>query len=79
MRFRHSEVSLRARTIRSGVPHASLQDAYAHMASADSDTGVSAYKRQAVNLKGSDEILTIDLRIHLIEARHAAGLRLMRG
>ena len=43
------------------------------------DTGVRAYKGQAGNLQGSDEILTIALQIHSVEARHAAEVRLMRG
>ncbi len=43
------------------------------------DTGVRAYKGQAGNLLGSDEILTIALQIHSVEARHAAEVRLMRG
>ena len=43
------------------------------------DTGVRAYKGQAGNLKGSDEILTTALQIHSVEARHAAEVRLIRG
>ncbi len=43
------------------------------------DTGVRAYKGQAGNLMGSDEILTIALQIHSVEARHAAEVRLIRG
>ena len=43
------------------------------------DTGVRAYKGQAGNLKSSDEILTIALQIHSVEARHAAQVRLIRG
>jgi rubrerythrin len=43
------------------------------------DTGVRAYKGQAGNLKSSDEILTIALQIHSVEARHAAEVRLIRG
>ena len=43
------------------------------------DTGVRAYKGQAGNLKSSDEVLTIALQIHSVEARHAAEVRLIRG
>jgi len=43
------------------------------------DTGVRAYKGQAGNLKASDEILTVALQIHSVEARHAAEVRLIRG
>ena len=43
------------------------------------DTGVRAYKGQASNLKSSDEILTVALQIHSVEARHAAEVRLIRG
>jgi hypothetical protein len=43
------------------------------------DTGVRAYKGQAGNLMASDEILTIALQIHSVEARHAAEVRLIRG
>ena len=43
------------------------------------DTGVRAYKGQAGNLKSSDEVLTIALQIHSVEARHAAQVRLIRG
>jgi rubrerythrin len=43
------------------------------------DTGVRAYKGQAGNLKSSDEILTVALQIHSVEARHAAEVRLIRG
>jgi len=43
------------------------------------DTGVRAYKGQAGNLKSSDDVLTIALQIHSVEARHAAQVRLIRG
>ncbi|MEO7801784.1 MAG: ferritin-like domain-containing protein [Ginsengibacter sp.] len=42
------------------------------------DTGVRAYKGQAGNLMSSNEILRAALRIHSVEARHAAHLREMR-
>jgi len=43
------------------------------------DTGVRAYKGQAGNLKSNDMILTTALRIHSVEARHAAMVRHIRG
>ncbi len=43
------------------------------------DTGVRAYKGQAGNLKSNDMILTTALRIHSVEARHAAMVRRLRG
>src|ERR1700733_7422642 len=42
------------------------------------DLGVGAYKAQAGNLMGNGEILTVALRIHSVEARHAATVRLIR-
>ena len=48
------------------------------------DTGVRAYKGQAVNLKNDTapdalDILTVALQIHSVEARHAAAIRTLRG
>ena len=43
------------------------------------DTGVAAYKGQAPNLTGGGQLLTTALRIHSVEARHAAEVRLIRG
>ncbi len=43
------------------------------------DTGVRAYKGQAVKLKGNAKILTTALQIHSVEARHAAMVRRIRG
>jgi len=43
------------------------------------DTGVAAYKGQAPRLYGSGEVLTTALRIHSVEARHAAEVRRIRG
>lgn len=43
------------------------------------DTGVRAYKGQAPNLVGVDGVLTTALRIHSVEARHAARIRRLRG
>jgi rubrerythrin len=42
------------------------------------DTGVRAYKGQAANLISSNEVLRAALRIHSVEARHAAHIREMR-
>lgn len=42
------------------------------------DTGVRAYKGQASNLKSNNAILRAALRIHSVEARHAAHVRDMR-
>ena len=42
------------------------------------DTGVGAYKGQASKLKRSNEILEAALRIHSVEARHAAHIRIVR-
>lgn len=43
------------------------------------DTGVKAYKGQAGNLITSSPLLTAALRIHSVEARHAAEVRRLRG
>jgi rubrerythrin len=43
------------------------------------DTGVRAYKGQAPNLIENDDLLTVALQIHSVEARHAAQVRRMRG
>jgi hypothetical protein len=43
------------------------------------DTGVRAYKGQAPALISNDDILTTALRIHSVEARHAAEVRRLRG
>ncbi len=42
------------------------------------DTGVRAYKGQAANLMSNTAILEAALRIHSVEARHAARVRRMR-
>ncbi len=42
------------------------------------DTGVRAYKGQAGNLISSNEVLRAALRIHSVEARHAAHVRVIR-
>lgn len=43
------------------------------------DLGVAAYKGQAANLIESDDILNTALRIHSVEARHAAEVRRIGG
>ena len=43
------------------------------------DLGVAAYKGQAGNLMGNDDILTAALQIHSVEARHAAIVRRIGG
>ena len=48
------------------------------------DTGVRAYKGQAASISGAargglDSVLTTALRIHSVEARHAAAVRMVRG
>ena len=42
------------------------------------DTGVAAYKGQAPRLTGGGALLTTALRIHSVEARHAAAVRIIR-
>lgn len=56
-------------------PAATSQMAYAQVLE---DTGVRAYKGRAVELLGA-ELLSTALRIHSVEARHAAKIRMMRG
>jgi Ferritin-like domain len=43
------------------------------------ETGVAAYKGQAPKLTGGGALLTTALRIHSVEARHAAEVRRVRG
>jgi len=42
------------------------------------DTGVRAYKGQVAGLISNNEILTAALRIHSVEGRHAAHVRMIR-
>ena len=49
------------------------------VAQAFEDTGVRAYKGQAANLMGYDDVLRSALKIHSVEARHASQVRRMRG
>lgn len=58
-----------------------FRDAATFMAVAQAfeDTGVRAYKGQAANLMGHDDVLLAALKIHSVEARHAAEVRRLRG
>lgn len=49
------------------------------LAQAFEDTGVRAYKGQAGNVMGNQQILQAALQIHAVEARHASQVRRMRG
>ncbi len=49
------------------------------LAQAFEDTGVRAYKGQAANLMGHNDVLRAALKIHSVEARHASQVRRMRG
>ena len=51
---------------------------FAAVSSTFEDLGVAAYKGQAPNLLGT-ATLTVALRIHSVEARHAAEVRRVRG
>ncbi len=53
-------------------------DLFLAVAQTFEDTGVRAYKGQATALKSDNDVLTAALRIHSVEARHAAHIRLMR-
>jgi hypothetical protein len=48
------------------------------VAQAAEDTGVRAYKGQAANLMSNSVVLEAALRIHSVEARHAAKIRRIR-
>ena len=52
---------------------------FAAVAQAFEDTGVRAYKGQAANLMGHNDVLRAALCIHSVEARHASQVRRMRG
>lgn len=49
------------------------------VAQAFEDTGVRAYKGQAGNLMSNKAVLEAALKIHSVEARHAAQIRRLRG
>ena len=53
-------------------------DTFLAVAQTFEDTGVRAYKGQASNLMGNNDILTAALNIHSVEARHASHIRQMR-
>jgi hypothetical protein len=53
-------------------------DTFLAVANAFEDTGVRAYKGQAPNLIGNQQILTAALSIHAVEARHASAVRSIR-
>jgi len=62
-------------------PFAGYLDVYAvqlAMAQTFEDTGVRAYKGQAVNVMSDRTVLTAALNIHSVEARHASHIRQMR-
>lgn len=54
-------------------------DTYLTLSQTFEDLGVAAYKGQAANLIGNDDILTVALQIHSVEARHAAEVRRIGG
>lgn len=54
-------------------------DTYLTLSQTFEDLGVAAYKGQAPNLIDYDEILETALRIHSVEARHAAVVRRLGG
>lgn len=53
-------------------------DTFLALSQAFEDTGVRAYKGQATKLMSNNDVLTAALRIHSVEARHAAHVRKMR-
>jgi len=48
------------------------------LSAAFEDLGVRAYKGQAVNLVGAKDVLSVALRVHSVEARHASEVRRLR-
>jgi len=54
-------------------------DTYLTLSQTFEDLGVAAYKGQAANLISNDDILTVALQIHSVEARHAAIVRRIGG
>ncbi|MGV8856884.1 MAG: ferritin-like domain-containing protein [Devosia sp.] len=50
-------------------------DTFLSLSQTFEDLGVAAYKGQAGTLIGSNEILTVALQIHSVEARHASEVR----
>ncbi len=55
------------------------EQTFAAVAQAFEDTGVRAYKGQAAYLMTDRDVLVSALRIHSVEARHAAQIRRLRG
>lgn len=53
-------------------------DTFLALAQTFEDLGVRAYKGTATVLKSNHDVLTAAMRIHTIEARHAAHIRIMR-
>jgi len=53
-------------------------DTFLAVAQTFEDTGIRAYKGRAPELVGGGDLLTAVLRIHSVEGRHAAHIRLMR-
>lgn len=49
------------------------------LSAAFEDLGVRAYKGQALNLMGAKDVLSVALRVHSVEARHASEVRRLRG
>ena len=60
-------------------PTFSNYDTFTMLAQAFEDLGVRAYKGQLQTLMMNDAVLRTALRIHSVEARHAARIRLLRG
>ncbi|MGJ8528730.1 ferritin-like domain-containing protein [Maritalea sp.] len=54
-------------------------DTYLTLSQTFEDLGVAAYKGQAGNLIDHDDLLTVALQIHSVEARHAAVVRKIGG
>ena len=55
-----------------------VYDQFLALSQAFEDTGVRAYKGQAGNLISNNDILTVALQIHSVEARHASEVRRLR-
>ncbi|WP_210513749.1 ferritin-like domain-containing protein [Hymenobacter terricola] len=71
-----STTGVRFKALPAGATYAN----YLAVAQVLEDTGVRAYKGRAAELIGApNDLLTIALQIHSVEARHAAQIRTMRG
>ena len=62
-----------------GIGNTLAYQQFLALAQAFEDTGVRAYKGQAVNLISTPDLLTAALQIHSVEARHASEVRRLRG